>query len=165
MARIWKIRIPVRPKAVQSVRGGKRGFYVDPAVRRWKNQIRPYIASCCEGAPTKLPLSINHMHFIYKCPANASKAMVEYIKSGGCVTYIGAVDVSDNLAKGLIDTCAGLVFENDRQIWKSNDRMKMYGLADGMYIEFEETPGAIMIDGKFATGDKIGSTGLFVPEV
>ena len=39
MSRVIRIDIPVRPKPVQSVRGGRNGFYADPAVRRWKTSV------------------------------------------------------------------------------------------------------------------------------
>ena len=62
--------------------------------------------------------------------------------------YIGTADITDNLAKGVIDTCAGLVFENDKQIWRTCETMKLYKPTDGIYIEFVETPEVILIDGK-----------------
>ena len=148
MVRSWQIYIPVRPKAVQSVRGGSRGFYADHRVRKWKAMIRPYIEKACIGAPTKMPLCITQIRYEFKYPKTTNKAVRRYIESGGIVPYIGTADITDNLAKGVIDTCAGLVFENDKQIWRTCETMKLYKPTDGIYIEFVETPEVILIDGK-----------------
>ena len=154
MARIWKISIPVRPKAVQSVRMAGRGFYVDPAVRKWKDSIRPYIKAACYGeAPTELPLRINKIRYLFKYPQSAPKNVRDYIDAGGVVPYIGTTDITDNLAKGLVDTCAGLVFANDKLIWRTAEAEKVYAKEDGIYIEFEETPDVFLIDGKPASGE------------
>ena len=148
MARSWKIYIPVRPKAVQSVRGGSRGFYADHRVRKWKDTIRPYIQKACSGEPTSLPLCITQIRYEFRYPQSTPKNVRRFIESGGIVPYIGCADITDNLAKGVVDTCAGLVFANDKQIWKTCDIMKVYKPEDGIYIEFLETPEVILIDGK-----------------
>lgn len=153
MGRIWKINIPVRPKAVQSVRVGKGGFFPDRKVREWKAAILPYIVKACERKPpTKLPLRINALRYIFKYPQTTKKNVREYIAAGGVIPYIGTCDITDNLAKGLIDVCAGHVFENDKQIWCFSNSMKVYGEQDGMYIEFEETPDVLTIEGIRADG-------------
>lgn len=160
--RRWSIYIPVRPKAVQSVRGGARGFYADPAVVAWKKAITPYIRSCCEGPPTRQILRITRMRFIYQWTKSMPEKVKRYIRDGGVVPYIGCSDLADNLAKGLIDCCAGIVFENDKQIWQQTGiREKVYGPEDGILIEFEETPDIMMADGKMASGVVPGQNGLF----
>lgn len=159
--RIWRISIPVRPKAVQSVRGGSRGFYADPAVTKWKKSIRPFIARACGGRPPSgLPMRINRIDYIFRAPKSAPKRVLEFIEAGGVVPYLTAADVTDNLAKGLVDTCAGLVFTNDKNIWWTAETRKLYGIEDGIYIEFEETPGIMLIDGTFA-GRVQGDEGFF----
>lgn len=152
MARSWKIHIPHRPKAVQSVRGGRNGFYPDHKVRQWKNMIRPYIAAACDGPPTELPLRIVRIRHVYRWPKATRKSVREYIQAGGLVPCIGSADITDNLNKGLIDTCAGLVFVNDKLIWHMGDVEKVYGPDDCIEIEFEETPDVLMIDGRRADG-------------
>lgn len=160
-AGVWSIFIPVRPKAVQSVRGGKGGFYPDPKVRKWKDQIRPFIAAACKGRkPSRLPMRITGITYMFKAPQSTPKNIMRFIKHGGIVPYIGCADITDNLAKGLVDTCAGLVFENDKMIWHISDAMKVYGLVDGIKIVFEETPDVVLIDGKPPTGGPQGD-GLF----
>lgn len=145
MARIWNIHIPVRPKAVQSVRGGRNGFYQDPSVRKWKNTIRPFIASACSGPPTTSPVRINKLLYTFRYPKTMPAKVREYIANGGVIPYIGKADITDNLAKGLIDVCKGLIFEDDVLIWKTCDISKVYGEEDGIDIEVEETPDVMLI--------------------
>lgn len=150
---MWKIDIPVRPKAVQSVRVGKGGFFPDRKVREWKAAILPYIVKACgRQPPTRLPLRINALRYMFRYPQSARRNIREYIAAGGLIPYIGTCDITDNLAKGLIDVCAGHVFENDKQIWSSANIMKVYGEHDGMYVEFEETPDVLTIEGVRADG-------------
>lgn len=160
MARTWRIYIPVRPKAVQSVRGGSRGFYADHKVRKWKDAIRPYIKAACDGPPTGLPLQVTQIRYEFKYPQRTPRNMRRFIESGGIVPYIGTADITDNLAKGVIDTCAGLVFENDKQIWRTCEIMKLYKPADGIYVEFAETPDVVLIDGRTSVPMEDGA--LFV---
>ncbi len=162
-ARVWSIYIPVRPKAVQSVRGGAHGFYADKKVVKWKKQILPFIQAACvgKGEPTKLPLRITRLVYTFKCPESAPKSVKRFIEAGGIVPYIGCADITDNLAKGLVDCCAGLVFENDKQIWWTCDTKKIYGLVDGMAIDFVETPDVMLVDGTNGSGEKAGHGTLF----
>jgi len=150
--RTWKISIPVRPKAVQSVRGGAHGFYADHGVKKWKATIRPFIELACPDPPTKCPLMITRLEYRFKYPERTPKWVREYIASGGMVPYTGPADITDNLAKGLVDTCAGLVFENDKLIWRTCDIRKLYWPEDGMYIEFAETPDVVLVDGTLGDG-------------
>ena len=159
--RVWDIFIPMRPKAVQSVRGGRCGFYADKKVLKWKDAIRPFIRAASPGRPTKLPLRVKLIRYIFKYPQSAPKRVREYIDNGGIVPYIGTADITDNLAKGLIDTCAGIVFENDKLIWKTCDIAKVYGPKDGIRIVFEETPDVVLIDGHMASGESSPAGSLF----
>ena len=161
MARKWHIWIPVRPKAVQSVRGGSRGFYADPRVTAWKKQIIPYIQKCCDGPPSSMLMRITLMRFLFQYPKSMPERIKQYIRDGGIVPYVGCADLADNLAKGLIDCCAGIVFENDRQIWQqTGTREKVYGEHDGIVLDFEETPGVVTADGSLASGFVPGRSGL-----
>lgn len=150
--RVWEIYIPIRPKAVQSVRGGSKGFYADHGARKWKESIKPFIRASSPGRPTAMPLQVTKLCYLFRCPKSTSEQMRDYIVNGGTVPYIGNVDIMDNLAKGLVDTCAGIVFENDKQIWRTCHTEKLYHIKDGILIVFEETPSMIMIDGKRADG-------------
>ena len=44
--------------------------------------------------------------------------------------------------------CKGIVFEDDAQIWIINGEItKQYALEDRIELEFEETPGVMLVDG------------------
>jgi hypothetical protein len=123
--------------------------------------IRPYIANACDGPPTALPLIIVRIRHIYKLPKAANKHVREYVQAGGIVPCIGSADITDNLNKGLVDVCAGLVFENDKLIWHMGSVEKVYGLEDAIEIEFEETPDVLMVDGRRADGRPFAEKTLF----
>ena len=141
--RHWQIYIPIRPKAVQSSRGDRGGFHVDPKVRKWKEAIRPFIEKACKGEPAStLPIKVVALRYYYKLPKSAKKAAREYLAAGGIIPYLAPADITDNLNKGVIDVCKGLVFEDDAQIWLIEGVVtKQYGLEDHIELEFVETPG------------------------
>lgn len=145
--RNWKIRIPIRPKCVQSVRGERGVFHVDSKVRKWKDAIRPYIQEACKEPPSDKPIRVVNFVYTFRCPKNVKKSIRRMIESGVEIPYLGNADITDNMNKGVVDVCAGLVFTNDRNIWKICHIKKVYGLEDSIYLEFEETPGVTLIDG------------------
>lgn len=149
MANTWKIEIPVRPKAVQSVRFGRTCFYQDPKIRKWKLTILPYIQrACTDRLPSDKPIVITSLRYSFKLPQLAPKALRTFVEQGGTLPYIGKADITDNLAKGLIDTCKGLVFVDDRQIWRMCNVEKVYGQFDGISVTFEETTDTLLVGGK-----------------
>ena len=150
--RHWIINIPVRPKAVQSSRNGRGHFHVDPKVRKWKESIRPYIEAACGGTPpSKLPIKVVALRYYYRLPKNATKKVQKYVEEGGIIPYLAPADITDNLNKGVIDVCKGLVFEDDCQLWLIDGVVtKQYAEDDHMELEFEETPDVMTITGKVA---------------
>lgn len=146
-ARHWLIEIPVRPKAVQSSRGARGHFHVDPKVRKWKDSIRPYIMAACSGQPSTLPIRAVRLWYFYRLPKSAKKKLVSFVEAGGVIPYLAPADLTDNLSKGVIDVCKGIVFEDDSQIWQIKDVRKLYDKTDHMLLEFEETPDIPTIDG------------------
>ena len=146
--RHWKIVIPVKPKAVQAVRGGRRGFYADKKVLAWKDSIRPYIRKACKGLPSKLPIRAMSLRYIFKLPQTAPPHIVKFVEQGGYVPYLMQIDITDNLSKGVIDVCKGIVFEDDSQIWDMSEVKKLYGTSDRIELEFEETPDVVMLHAK-----------------
>lgn len=150
--RRWKIVIPVRPKAVQSTRFDRGGFHADPKVRKWKEEIRRHIVAQVTGEPTKLPVRVTRIRYIYKAPQRTPKAVLRYIEAGGEVPYLVAGDLTDNLSKGVIDVCKGIVFEDDLQVVRMDNVMKLYGLDERIELEFEELVGMTLIDGEIAGG-------------
>jgi Holliday junction resolvase RusA-like endonuclease len=150
--RTWHISIPVRPKAVQSARHTGRFVYVDPKIRKWKDEIRPYIERACAGLPpSKLPIKVLALRYYYRLPKGAKKKVVKYVQEGGIIPYLAPADITDNLNKGVIDVCKGLVFEDDAQIWLIEGQVtKQYALEDHIELEFIETPEVTLIDGSVA---------------
>ena len=139
--RHWQIYIPIRPKAVQSSRGDRGRFHVDPKTRKWKDAIRPFIERACLGTkPSTLPIRAVALRYYYRLPTSAKKAARKYLEEGGIIPYLAPADLTDNLSKGVIDVCKGLVFEDDSQIWHIADAVKLYGIEDHIELEFEETP-------------------------
>jgi Holliday junction resolvase RusA-like endonuclease len=151
--RSWHIYIPVRPKAVQSSRNGRGHFHADPKVIKWKNAIRPYIVQACGGqAPSKLPIKVTALRYYYRLPKTAKKSVVKFVQEGGVIPYLAPSDITDNLNKGVIDVCKGLVFDDDAQIWIIDGVVtKQYALDDHMELEFEETPDIVLVNGKPAS--------------
>ena len=159
-ARQWNIIIPIRPKAVQSTRGDRGGFHVDPKVRKWKNSILPYIKAAAPAEPSPLPIWLKRVRYVYKVPKDTRKSVLRYLEAGGEIPYMVAGDLTDNLAKGLVDCCKGLIFTDDKNIvWMDNAR-KVYGLSDRIEITFEELPGLMLVDGTMAGGT--ADSGTFV---
>lgn len=148
--RTWEIYIPVRPKCVQSTAFRKgQGSYVPPKVREWKDKIRPFIRASCGGPPTKLPVEITHIRYTFKYPKATPARVKAYIDAGGVVPYLNAADIHDNLNKGTIDVCTGIVFEDDKQIWRISGIVeKVWGPKDEIYLEFKECPDVMLINGK-----------------
>lgn len=146
--RRWEIIIPIRPKCVQSVRMGRGGMFVDKKVRQWKEAIQPYIRANSPGRPTKLPVRVVRFRYLFQCPKSTKKHVLEYIAAGGDVPYMGKADITDNMNKGVVDVCKGIVYEDDSQIWKVCGIEKKYGLKDGIELVFEETPDVILLNGK-----------------
>lgn len=140
----------MRPKCVQSTafRRGQ-GSYAPPKVREWKDKIRPFIKASCGGPPSKLPLEITHFRYTFKYPKNTPLNVQEYIKAGGLVPYLNVADIHDNLNKGTVDVCKGIIFEDDSQIWRICGKVeKVWGERDGIYLEFRECPDVMLIDGR-----------------
>lgn len=146
--RTWKIEIPLRVRCVQSTRGGRGHFHVDPAIRKWKEAIAPYIRACSPGRPSKMPMRVRNFTYYFQCPKSTKANVVRYIQDGGEVPYMGVADITDNMNKGVVDVCKGVVFEDDSQIWHICGIKKLYGLTNHILLEFEETPDVILINGK-----------------
>ena len=83
--------------------------------------------------------------------STAKQAAKEHLAAGGIIPYLAPDDITDNLNKGVIDVGKGLGFEDDAQIWMiAGVVTKQYATEDRIELEFEETPGVMLIDGKRA---------------
>jgi Holliday junction resolvase RusA-like endonuclease len=95
-----------------------------------------------------MPIRVKSFVYYFRCPKSAKAPVVRYIKDGGEVPYMGVADITDNMNKGVVDVCKGVVFEDDSQIWHVCGIKKLYGLTDHILLEFEETPDVVLINGK-----------------
>ena len=91
----------------------------------------------------------------FRLPKSAKKSVIKYVQEGGIIPYLTVPDITDNLNKGVIDVCKGLVFEDDSKIWIMDGCVtKQYALEDRIELEFEETPDVMTIDGILASEQK-----------
>lgn len=147
------------PKAVQSVRFAKIGNFVKSyqpkEVVQWQNYLKiltkhqlPEGFKIFDG----LPLFVR-MDFIYTVPKSYKKAMHEQVKRGELVYKITRPDVTDNLAKGLIDALTGIVWQDDSIIAESNPR-KFYGLKNMTIIEVFPIPEGVEVVARIKQADE-----------
>ena len=107
--------------------------------------------ACGGQPPSKLPIKVTGLRYYYKLPKATKKSVIKYVQEGGIIPYLAPADITDNLNKGVIDVCKGLVFDDDAQIWLIDGVVtKQYALDDHIELEFKETPDVLLIDGKTA---------------
>ena len=124
--------LPVKPKAVQSVRFGK-GFTYQPAVvRKFKDTVRLLATSEVRKLmtsqnyyrksptlplfPRPFPVGLM-LGFRFPLPQRATKAQRQNAKDA-CSRVLNTrrPDLADNLCKGLCDALTGVLWEDDAQI-------------------------------------------------
>ena len=123
--------LPVKPKAVQSVRFGKGFTYQPAAVRKFKetvrllatSEVRKLMASqnyyrkspALPLFPRPFPVGLM-LGFRFPLPQRATKAQRQKAKDGIRVCNTRRPDLADNLCKGLCDALTGVLWEDDAQI-------------------------------------------------
>lgn len=160
---MYKILLRLRPRAVQSVRYGQKGFFVDRAVRLWKQKVVEQLRAYAPARPSDGPVRILKLVYGFKMPAQPSqntdklcrlfeainhkkvaggtkRARLEELTRLVCagegeLPYLACADLTDNLNKGLVDCLSGIFFTDDRLIWQLTDSKKVYGSEDYIYIE------------------------------
>lgn len=123
--------LPVKPKAVQSVRFGKGFAYQPAAVRKFKETVRllataevrklmasqnyyrknPALPLFPRPFPVRLMLGCR-----FPLPQRATKAHRQRANVGIRVYNTRRPDLADNLCKGLCDALTGVLWEDDAQI-------------------------------------------------
>lgn len=132
--KVLDLRIPGVPMAVQSVRGGKHGFFQPAKQVNWK----AYVGAC---AAQQLPdawqllddaLSVR-FHFIFPPLKSFKKDVLERIKAGE-VIYKPTRPDDTNLKKGCEDALTGIVWADDSLLCRSMME-KYYGINPEIAIE------------------------------
>lgn len=154
----FTFEIPIRPKAVQSTRFNGRYSYVDPKVKKWKEQLASFIRFKKPEIPSKMPFEVVEAVYTFKLPKSISKKAMKKIQEawdkGEDVAYVSTPDLSDNINKGVADvlTAEG-IWEDDKHLWRvAKDAVikKVYGLHDSIKITIRETPDVLLSNGKTA---------------
>lgn len=132
------------PKAVQSARFCKIGnfmrSYQPKQVVEWKNYIKfSAMSQLPEGYQAmNAGVYVKNISFIFTPLKSFSKRVKARIDAGELLLKTTKPDLTDNLAKGLIDALKGVVFADDSQICITGKCFKAYGLNPRIEIEVEE---------------------------
>ena len=126
--------IEAKPK--QSVRGGKYGFYKDPKVKKYENQLIALTKPQLKGV--YLSGAINYYAvYTFQLPKNAPKWAKEEIEKGNTIYKSTKPDLTDNLNKGIVDAITPLFMANDSRIARC-EITKVYGKTSGIKVSFCE---------------------------
>jgi len=132
----------VKPKAVQSVRGGYKGYYQLPAVKDWKANIRKQAFVSLKNSYPEFqmfkdkPLGIS-VSFNYEPLKGWSKKKRAEFDKGAVFYKDTSPDLTDNLMKGFIDALTGIVWEDDSTICYVDSR-KVFDLKTGIKLSVWE---------------------------
>lgn len=138
-----KFTFPGEPKAIQSFRFAKIGNFVRKYQPKqnsdWKGYIRQSaIAELPENWNLiDTPIRINKIIFAFTPVASLSKSEKKAIENGDYVLKDTKPDLSDNLAKGLMDALESIVYTNDSRIAWNKEVIKVYHKNPRIEIEFE----------------------------
>jgi len=121
---VCQLEFPGVPKAVQSFRytfGGRR--YQPKEVIVWKKGIKTLAKSQYQGKPIhkNIPLEMDIV-YEFLLPKSAKKAAREAVARGELIPKITKPDVTDNLNKGLADALAGIIYQQDQQVFDCHPR-------------------------------------------
>lgn len=138
--RALKFIFPVEPKAVQSVRGGKNGFFQDPKVKAYKSIIAKSAASQMIGKPLEGLVRTTFLCFAFSWPKGTPKEIIKRFYAGETIWNDRHIDLEDNLAKGMYDALRGIVFEDDCLIVHSKERRKIFVPKGYIELHIQEMP-------------------------
>jgi len=133
-----ELTIPLKPKAVQSVRFGSGKAYQKNDVKDFKRLIKYYFRKKYPKFKmySGVPLIVNVEHR-YKLPAKPVWKH-EYVAIYGGYPKITNPDVMDNLNKGLMDALTGEIWQDDsivyqgtpRKVWHFKNEIVLYVIED-----------------------------------
>lgn len=132
------------PMPVQSVRGGKFGFYQPKKVTDYKTVIKNMAYSQLpeDWTPFSTAVKVIYLQYSFPIPQSMPKMLKEAILLDKDIVYRAKrPDLGDNLFKGLADAFTGLIWEDDSIIIESNLIRKVYNEIPGIVIELQEYKG------------------------
>ena len=138
-----KLVFPGEPKAIQSFKIANIGGFIrkyQPKVNTdWKGYIKQSAISQLPELwePINKAIRINKLIFAFTPIASLSKDFKKAIENGDYVTKDTKPDMSDNLAKGLMDALEGIIYTNDSRISWSDKIRRVYHKRPRIEIEFE----------------------------
>jgi Holliday junction resolvase RusA-like endonuclease len=115
-------------------------FYQPAAIKKYKEKVSRYAWAALPTGfkPFEGPLRVVIVA-TFPPPKSMSKKYLEIIDFGGTVYKNTKPDLTDNIAKGVIDALEGIIFKNDSQISITGFK-KVYGRIPSVYISIEELP-------------------------
>jgi Holliday junction resolvase RusA-like endonuclease len=136
------------PKPKQSARFyayiGKNG---KPQVRSFQPKeltslLKEYQRQVKEQLPPDFKMfeeivEIEEMTFIYPPLKRFKRAEMDIIEAGGFIPKTTVPDLPDNLKKLPLDAMSGIVYSDDKLIWKEGSTMKVYGTGGCIIIKLK----------------------------
>lgn len=132
------------PMPVQSIRGGRYGFYQPKKVTDYKELIRnmAYTQLPDDWTPFTTAVKVIYLQYSFPIPQSMPKMLKEAILLDKNIVYRAKrPDLEDNLFKGLADALSGLIWEDDSIIVESNLIRKVYAEIPGIVMELQEFTG------------------------
>lgn len=121
-----ELNFNIQPKPIQSVRGGRNGFFQPKSHKIYKDEIRKQAK---EQLPSEFQIYNDAIYlcicFCYELPKNkpkrVSKEKWQDIKDGKTIMYKKTnPDILSNLEKGTLDALTGTIYEDDKLIVKGH---------------------------------------------
>ncbi len=137
---VLKIVLKTVPVAKQSTKFNMRTSRAyTPANKRKAKELYTQLIreSLSKGFKmTDKPIRITKLWFIFKAPQRFKAKQKKHIKEGGLIPKLTTPDL-DNLQKLLFDSCSGIIWDDDKQIFSIDGMRKYYGLEDRIVMELE----------------------------
>jgi Holliday junction resolvase RusA-like endonuclease len=114
------LTFPGEPRAIQSVKGGYKGFYQPKRNVKWKADIRvlaiEQIRKISDFKMLDGYIELTRAFFVFEPPKGLKKIEKMEIENGNYILKNTKPDLTDNLFKGVIDALSEIVFTNDSRI-------------------------------------------------
>lgn len=139
------LEFDIEPLAVQSVRVGKFGCYSPSNVKKWKRDVAEKAREQFPWEPYDGPICVHSIQYRFPYPKTLKKATRDAIKNGVIFHMDRKCDLMDNLNKATMDSLAGIVFTDDRNVVRCNGLEKIYSEDPGITIVFHNLEGKVNV--------------------